>query len=85
MTHGIKEEIIQSLEVFDCQVVSTSPDRPNIYYEVHARTDIETDMVSIIMSLKVMKDTAPRVIVYCRSFDMCANLYAHFHYELDES
>ena len=25
---------------------------------------------------------SPRVIVYCRSLDMCADLYAHFHCEL---
>ena len=85
VTHGIREEIIQSLEMFDCALVSTSPDRPNIYYEVHSRTDIESDMVDIVSSLRQHKNTTPRVIVYCRSLDMCANLYAHFHYELGDN
>ena len=79
VTHGIREEIIQSLEMFDCALVSTSPDRPNIYYEVHSRTDIESDMADIVSSLQQHKNTTPRVI------DMCANLYAHFHYELGDN
>ena len=27
---------------------------------------------------------APRVVVYCCSLDIRANLYAHFHYELGD-
>jgi len=85
VTHGIREEIIQSLEMFDCALVSTSPDRPNIYYKVRSRTDIESDMANIVSSLQQHKNTTPRVIFYCRSLDMCANLYAHCHYELGDN
>jgi len=73
---------MHSLEMADCEFVSTSPDRPNIFYEVHRRMDIDTDLNPVICSLKEKKQMAPRVIVYCRSLDMCADLYAHFHYEL---
>ena len=72
------------LEMTDCETVTTSPDRPNIYYEVHARTDVESDLNDIVMSLKKVKNTAPRVIVYCRTLDACADLYAHFHFELGD-
>ena len=86
VTHGIRQEIIESLEMNDCTVVFTSPDRPNIFYEVHVCTDIDSDMKFIVTSLKQFKNRAPRVLVYCRSLDVCADLYAHFHYELgDES
>ena len=66
----------------DCEFISTSPDRPNIYYEVRPRTEIDTDMKTIICSLKEHKNKAPHVVVYCRTLDICADLYAHFHYEL---
>ena len=66
----------------DGEFISTSPDRPNIYYEVRPRTEIDTDMKTIICSLKEHKNKAPRVVVYCPTLDICADLYAHFHYEL---
>ncbi len=65
-----------------CEFVSISPDRPNIFYEVHVRTDIETDMQPLLDSLKNHKANTPRVNVFCRSLNTCADLYAHFHYEL---
>ena len=65
--------------------VSMSPDRPNIYYSVKSRGDIESDFSAILTSLRTQRIEAPRVIVYCRSLDGCADLYAHFHYELGSS
>ena len=77
---------MQKLEMTRCEFVSTSPDRPNIYYEVRPRTEIETDLHCYLNSLRNLRSKAPRVLVYCRSLDMCANLYAYFLYHLgDES
>ena len=84
ITHGIRKEVINSLEMGDCKIVSTSPERPNIFYEVHTRSDVETDMEHVVASLKKHKNLAPRVLVYCRTLDACADLYAHFHYELSD-
>ena len=84
VTHSIRQEVIKSLEMVDCDFISTSPDRPNIFYEIHPRTDLDSDMKHLLKSLQDLKNSAPRVIVYCRTLDMCANLYAHFHYELEE-
>ena len=67
------------------EFVCCSPDRPNIFYEVFPRTDIENDLQHVVESLKELKNTAPRMLVYCRSLDMCANLYAHFHFELGDN
>ena len=80
VTHGIRQEVVQTLEMTDYDFISTSPDRPNIFYEVHTRTIIEDDMKDVVESLKTFKKCATRVIVYCRTLDMCANLYAHFHF-----
>lgn len=74
---------MQSLEMADCVFVRTSPDRPNIFYEVCTRSDVETDMSDLLESLRQL-NMAPHVIVYCRSLNVCADLYAHFHFELDE-
>ena len=84
VTHGIHKEVIESLEMTDCETVTTSPDCPNIYYEVRVCTDMETDLNDVVASLKEMKNMAPCVIVYCRTLDICADLYAHFHFELGD-
>ena len=82
VTRSIQQEVMNSLEMIDCDFISTSPDRANIFYEVRPRTEIEIDLKPVICSLVEHKSRAPRVIVYCRSLDTCANLYAHFHHEL---
>ena len=79
-----RKEVIESLEMSDCETVTTSPDCPNIYYEIHVRTDMETDLNGVVVSLKQLKNMAPRVIVYCRTLDVCADLYAQFHFELGD-
>ena len=84
VTHGIRKKVIESLEMTDCETLTTSPDRPNIYYEVRVRTDMETDLNDVVASLKELKNMAPRVIVYCRTLDICADLYAHFQFELGD-
>ena len=82
---SVKKEVIESLEMLGCLEVTASPDRPNIYYEVKQRTDIDTDFLPLITTLREKSVRAPRVLVYCRSLDTCADLYAHFHYELGEA
>ena len=83
-TKSDKKEVIENLEMGGCVEVSVSPDRPNIFYEVKDRTDLETDLHHLLVTLKKEAIITPRVIVYCRSLDMCADLYAHFHFELGE-
>lgn len=67
-----------------CEFVSTSPDRPNIFYEVCPRMELEVDMHSILVSLREQRVQAPRVLIYCRSLNTCSDLYAFFHHELGD-
>ena len=80
-TRSVRQEVI-SLDMRGCELVYTSPDRSNMFYEVLPRTDLEIDLQPLLLSLKEQKDQAPRVIVYCHSLNICADLYAHFHFEL---
>ena len=85
ITRSVREEVERNLDMSNCDFVCTSPDRPNIRYEVCCRSDIETDMHSLVVSLKECNKKSPRVIIYCRTLNMCADLYAHFHFELGDS
>ena len=54
-------------------------------FEVCCHTDEETAVHSLVASLKKSNKKAPRVTVYCRTLNMCADLYVHFHFELVDS
>ena len=81
-SRSVKQEVIVSLEMSGCVQVTASLDRPN---EVKPRTDIDTDFRPLVDSLKERVVHTPRMLVYCQSFDMCAELYANFHHELQEA
>ena len=83
-TRSIKEEVISNLEMYACATVMISPDRANIYYEVLPQTEIGKDLQFLVEHLKKMRNTAPRAIVYCRTLNSCADLYAYFHFELGD-
>ena len=84
-TPGVRRDIIGLLDMKGCEFVYVSPDRPNIYYEVRPRNDIETDTQPLINSLVAHHNKANRVIVYCKSLNMVADLYAHFQYALGDN
>lgn len=84
-TKSDKAEVLDSLEMKGCIEVSASPDRPNIFYQVKRRTRLEDDLEPVLTSIRTHNITAPRVLVYCRSLDVCADLFAHFQFELGEA
>ena len=72
-TKSVKADIILKLEIR--KEVSVSPNRENIYYEVRRCDTIESDFALMVSSLRTDNIKAYRVIVYCRSKSMCADLY----------
>ena len=76
------KDIIQELDMNGCTFIYASPDRPNICYSVKLRMDLSTDLTHVLDDLKTKSIKAMRVIIYCKSLNMCADLYAHFMYEL---
>ncbi len=85
VTDSVRRSIIQSLSMTrECRVVSESPNKPNIFYSVKRRSILEDDFAQLVESLREGGVRGRRVLVYCRSLDMCADLYAHFHECLNE-
>ena len=81
-TKSIMKEVVLSLEMWEFVTVSLSPNRPNIMYEVKPRTEPEADFSDLLSMLREKLVSTPRVIVYCRTLLMCADLFAHFSYEM---
>ena len=77
-THVVREDVCRILDISGCNVICKSPDRPNIYYEVHERRDIKSDFEPLVKELLSNSKKAKRVIVYCRSMNMCSDIYIHF-------
>ena len=80
----MRTDIIEKLDMVECCVVSVCPNKKNIFYEVVSMCNIEDDFAPVVKDLAENNIRAERVLVYCRSLDMCSCLYAHFLYTLGE-
>ena len=62
--------------------VKLSPNRSNIMYVERRRTDLETDFSESLSTLKEKQKDTLRVVVYCRTLMICADLFSRFSYEM---
>ena len=65
--------------------VKLSPNRSNIMYVERRRTDLETDFSESLSTLKEKQKDTLRVVVYCRTLMICADLFSRFSYEMGKS
>jgi superfamily II DNA helicase RecQ len=78
VTKPMRLDICKKLEMMDSKLIYAPPNRPNIYYEVVGRNDIEQDMSLLAAQLKATKVAMPRIVIYCRSLNLCSDLYGFF-------
>ena len=60
--------------------VKLSPNHSNIMYVERRRTDLETDLSESLGILKKKQKDILRVVVYCRTLMICADLFSHFSF-----
>ena len=72
VTSLMRENIIRKLDIDGCCLVSESPDKPNITYEVVRKNTIEEDFSLVVRNLAECNIKARRVVVYCQSIVTCA-------------
>ena len=85
VTKEMRDSIIETLDMVGCCLVCESPNKPNISYEVRRKGTIEEDFKDVVTDLAENNIKARRVLVYCQSLDMCASLFAHFLYCLQDA
>ena len=78
VTPQIRRDCTKKLDMDGCEFVSYSPDRPNIFYKVARQTSIEEELQLLLSSLKDKRQDTPRAIIYCRTLNSCAELFATF-------
>ena len=64
------------------RTLTLSPNCSNIMYVERRRTDLETDFSESLSTLKEKQKDTLRVVVYCRTLMICADLFSHFSYEM---
>lgn len=79
-THVVREDVCKLLDMVGCKVVSLSPNRPNIYYEVFKRTTIEQDFQPLVEEILENGIKTSRVIVYFKSLNLCADIIYTLHH-----
>ena len=65
--------------------VKLSPNRSNIMYVERRITDLETDFSESLSTLKEKQKDTLRVILYCRTLMICADLFSRFSYEIGKN
>ena len=74
--------VARMLSMKDEVVVSASPTKPNIMYAVSSFKSVQATFQPMLARLRIERTKFPRMIVYCRHLDECADLYIHFKHEL---
>ena len=74
-----------NFEMSEVVTVKLSPNRSNIMYVERRRTDLETDFSESLSTLKEKQKDTLRVVVYCRTLMICADLFSRFSYEMGKS
>ena len=72
---GVPVLAAEKLDMVECCVVSVGPNKKNILFEgvIMSMYNIEDDFAPVVKDLAENNIRAERVLVYCRSLDMCSN------------
>ena len=65
-------------EMSEVVTVKLSPNHSNIMYVERRRTGLETDFSESLNTLKEKQKDTLRVVVYCRTLMICADLFFPF-------
>ena len=77
--HVVRRKCV-NFEMSEVVTVKLSPNRSNIMYVERRRTDLETDFSESLSTLKEKQKDTLRVVVYCRTLMICADLFKSQYY-----
>ena len=58
-------------------VIALSPSKANLIYNVGTFIDVEKTFKPLLQRLKADRMVCPRIIIYCHSYRMCADIYVY--------
>ena len=86
-TLATRKSIFKRLSMKHPEIISVSPHKSNIMYEVREKTTMEDDLVKPI-SQKLLSDGIScdhKIIIFCRTYNECSNMYVLFKRHLKTS
>ena len=83
-TTTTRENVIATLGLVDPVIVLVPPDKPNIYYTVREKGSVESVFAPLVAKLRAARCGLPRVLIYCRRYEECSELYHFFYSSLKE-
>ncbi len=84
-TRSLRKRVAAILGMRDPVVVAVSPCKSNLMYAVASYTSVSETFRPLLESLKVRRTLMPRIIIYCRRYEQCAELYLFFRGGLGSS
>ena len=81
-TRSSRIKIMHTLGMDGAQIISVSPHKKNIMYVVKKKPEIEEFVQTLAESLRCLKICMPRIIIFCRRYLECAQMYRLFEHYL---
>ena len=83
-TRTVRYSITRTIGMRDPYVLTKSPCKKNMMYSVSKFEAIPTTFKPVVERLKAVRAKMPRMIIYGKSFGVCADLYLFFKAELGD-
>lgn len=81
-TKSLRKCVCTTLGMHDPYLVTVSPDKTNLVFQVQSFESLERTFLPLIEELKLKRVSMERTIVYCQQQEVCARLYLLFRLHL---
>ena len=83
-TKSLRSRVSSIIGMNDPTVVAVSPCKKNIMYSMSTSISIRETFGPILEAIRRLRVFMPRIIIYCRRYEECSNLYIFFKNGLAE-
>jgi ATP-dependent DNA helicase RecQ len=84
-TKTLQRKVAQILGMHLPKVIAVSPCKSNLIYALTTYSSIQRTFMPLLKRLQKEGTSMPRIIIYCRRIEVCADLYEFFKDELGDS
>ena len=76
-TKAVQSAVVCTLGMENPAVIALSPCKPNLGYSVGKYTKVTETFKPLLERLKKDRTECPRMIIYCQSYNLCADIYIY--------
>lgn len=77
-TKSLQHSVSNNLGMIKPKIITVNPCKENIMYSVGKFVSVEETLSPIIEKIKRERFLFPRMLIYGRTFDICADVYIYF-------